>query len=136
LPRSRSRARAISLLEKVNMTDREESRTDLGTIKIHRNVIVSIAAIAAQEIEGVKSVGRDFKSGILELVGKKGIKAIRVDIDKNAEVWIEIPLVVKYGFNIPEVANKVQENIRNNLEKMTSLSIRDINVNVQGIEKA
>ena len=33
---------------------REESRTDLGAIRIHKNVIASIASIAAIEIEGVK----------------------------------------------------------------------------------
>ena len=117
------------------MVDREESRTDLGAVKIHKNVIASIAAIAAGEIEGVKSIGRDFKSGILELVVKKDFKAIKVEFDKNGEVWIELPLVIKYGYNIPDIANKVQENIRNSLEKMTSLSVKDININVQRIEK-
>jgi uncharacterized alkaline shock family protein YloU len=115
--------------------DREESRTDLGTVKIHKNVIASISAIAAGEIEGVKTIGRDFRSGLLEIIGRKDYRAIRVEIDKNGDVWIEIPLVIKYGFNIPDVANKVQENIRNSLEKMTNLSLKDININVQGIEK-
>jgi uncharacterized alkaline shock family protein YloU len=117
------------------MHHKEESRTDLGTIRIHKNVIASIASLAAAEIEGVKRVGGDFKSGLLELIGKKTGIAIKVEIDKNDEVDIEIPLVIKYGFNIPEVANKVQENVRQSLEKMTYLLFKDINVNVQGIEK-
>jgi uncharacterized alkaline shock family protein YloU len=58
-----------------------------------------------------------------------------VEFDKNGEVKVEIPLIIKYGYNIPEVAAKVQENIRNNLEKMTNLLIKDINVNIQAIEK-
>jgi uncharacterized alkaline shock family protein YloU len=114
---------------------REESRTDLGTIRIHKNVVASIASLAAVEIEGVKRVGGNFKSGLSELIGKKLLSAINVEINKNEEVKVEIPLIIKYGFNIPNVANKVQENVRNNLEKMISLSIKDINVNVQGIER-
>lgn len=114
---------------------KEESRTDLGTIRIHKNVIASIASIAALEITGVKRIGQDFKSGLLELIGKKSLAAIRVEIDKNEEVRIGVPLVIKYGFLIPEVANKVQENIRQALEKMTSLSLKDINIIVQGIER-
>lgn len=114
---------------------REESRTDLGTIRIHNNVIASIASIAAGEITGVKRIGGDFKSGLFELLGKKSLAAIKVEIDKNEEVKLEIPLVIKYGFNIPDIANRVQENVRNALEKMTNLSIKDINVNVQGIER-
>jgi uncharacterized alkaline shock family protein YloU len=114
---------------------REESRTDLGTIRIHKNVIASIASLAATEIQGVKRVGGDLKSGFLELIGKKTSIAIKVEIDKNEEVRITVPLIIKYGFNIPDIANKVQENVRNALEKMTNLLIKDININVQGIER-
>lgn len=114
---------------------RDESHTDLGTIRIHKNVIASIASLAAVEIEGIKRVGGDFKSGLLELIGKKYLSAIKVEINKNEEVSLKIPLVIKYGFNIPDIASKVQENVRNALEKMTNLSVRDININVQGIEK-
>jgi uncharacterized alkaline shock family protein YloU len=114
---------------------KEESQTDLGKIRIHKNVVASIASLAAVEIAGVKRIGGNFRSGILELMGKNILMAIKVEIDKNEEIKVEVPLVIKYGFNIPDVANKVQENIRNALEKMTNLSIRYINVNVQGIER-
>jgi len=114
---------------------KEESQTDLGNIRIHKNVIASIASIAAVEIEGVKHIGGNFKSGILKLMGKKALLAIKVDIDKNEEIRLEIPLVIKYGFNIPDIANKVQENVRNALEKMTNLSIKYININIQSIER-
>ena len=114
---------------------KEEERTDLGTVRIHKNVIASIAQIAALEIEGVKRIGGDFKSGLLELIGQKSFSVIKVEIDKNNEVRLEIPIVIKYGFNIPDIANKTQENIRNALEKMTNLSIKDININIQGIER-
>ncbi|OGX15184.1 MAG: hypothetical protein A2166_00115 [Omnitrophica WOR_2 bacterium RBG_13_41_10] len=115
---------------------KEESRTDLGTISIHKNVIASVASLAACEIDGVKRIGGDFKTGLLEFVGKKAYFAIKVQIDKNEEVNVDIPLVIKYGYNIPEVANKVQENVRRALEKMTDVLIKDINISVQGIEKA
>ncbi|MGE5197690.1 MAG: Asp23/Gls24 family envelope stress response protein [Deltaproteobacteria bacterium] len=117
------------------MTNREESRTELGTIRIHRNVVASIAAIAAGEIEGVKRVGGDLKSGIMELIGKKSLASIKVDTDKNGEVNLEIPLIIKYEYNIPDIASRVQENVRQALEKMTSLAVKDININVRGIEK-
>jgi uncharacterized alkaline shock family protein YloU len=114
---------------------RDETRTDLGIIKIHKNVIASVAAIAATEIEGVKRVGGNLKSGLLELVGKKKFAAIDVEFNKNEEVRVDIPLIIKYGHNIPEIAARVQENVRNALEKMTNLLIKDINVSVQGIER-
>jgi len=119
--------------------NREESSTDLGRIKIHRNVIASITSIAAIQTEGVKSIGKNFSARFHEFLDRKenaGPGAIRVELDKNGDVRVEIPLVIKYGYNIPDVASKVQEHVRASLEKMTSLSIKDINVNVQGMEKA
>ena len=33
--------------------------------------------------------------------------AIKVEINKSEEVRVEIPVIIKYGFNIPDIANKV-----------------------------
>ncbi len=115
--------------------NKEESHTDLGSIRIYKNVIASISALAALEIEGVKKIGGNFKTALMEYIGKKPDYAVNVEFDKTGDIKIDIPLVIKYGFNIPETANKVQENIRKALEKMTSLSIKDININVQAIER-
>lgn len=111
----------------------DASYTELGSIRIHKNVIASIAAAAAQEIEGVKAPAP--KRGPLELIIQSFHPDINVEISKNEEVKIDIPVIIQYGFNIPDAANKIQESIRNALEKMTNLSVKAINVNVQGIEK-
>jgi uncharacterized alkaline shock family protein YloU len=118
------------------MSNRSDSQaTDLGAIKIHRNSIASIAAIAAGEIDGVKSIGKSLSSAFGDLFGRKDYSAIKVQLDKFGEVSLDVPLVVKYNYNIPEVATKVQENVRNSLEKMTNITIKDISINVQSIEK-
>ena len=115
--------------------NKEETRNELGIVRIHKNVIASISSIAATEVEGVKKVGGGLASGLLELVGQGGFSVIKVDISRNEEVKVDIPLVIKYGYNIPDIAGRVQENVRAALEKMSNLSIKDINVNVQGIER-
>ncbi|MDD5561296.1 MAG: Asp23/Gls24 family envelope stress response protein [Candidatus Omnitrophica bacterium] len=115
--------------------NRDESRNELGSVRIHKNVISSISSVAAMEIEGVKKVGADLKSSLLELIGQKTSLAVKVEISKNEEVKVEIPVIIKYGYNIPDTACRVQENVRQALEKMTNLSVKDINVNVQGIER-
>ncbi len=114
--------------------NKEDTKTDLGMVSIHHNVIASIASIAASEVEGVKSVAANFKSGLLELLGKK-YTTIKVDIDRSEQVTVAIPLIARYGYNIPDVADKVQENVRNALEKMTNLSVKDVNIKILSIEK-
>lgn len=116
--------------------NQRDSHNDLGAVRIHKNVVASIAASAALETEGVKAIGADLKNRVLEiLVNKKFSGSINVEFDRNEEVKIDIPLVIKYGYNIPAVAAKAQENIRQALEKMTNLSIKDVNINVQAIER-
>jgi len=117
------------------MFNQDESRNDLGIIRIHKNAIASISTLASTEVEGVKRVGSNLRSKFMGFFGKKSFSAIKVEILRNEEVKVDIPLIVKYGYNIPEVANKVQDNVRQALEKMTNLSIKDINVNVRGIER-
>ena len=71
----------------------------------------------------------------MDLLGQKSSSAIKVEIMKNEEVKVDVPLVIIYGYNIPDVSVKVQENVRLALEKMSNLSIKEININVQGIER-
>ncbi|MBM3243892.1 MAG: Asp23/Gls24 family envelope stress response protein [Candidatus Omnitrophica bacterium] len=113
----------------------EETRTDLGLIRVHRDAISSIASITALDVPGVKSIRKGMKAKFIDFIGGRSSWDIRVDINKNEEVKIDIPIFVKYGFSIPEIASVVQENVRSALEKMTSLSVKDINVNVIGIER-
>ncbi|MFA6349769.1 MAG: Asp23/Gls24 family envelope stress response protein [Candidatus Omnitrophota bacterium] len=113
----------------------QDARTDLGLIKIHRNVVASIASLAATEVDGVKRVGSDLTGKFFSFFGKNVPHSIKVEFDKNEEVKIVIPLIIKYGYNIPEVANRVQENVRTALDKMSNLTIKDINISVRGIER-
>ena len=114
----------------------KNTKTDLGVIRIHQDVISSIAYNAAMQTEGVASIGTSLTSKIYQLLGKKNKPSISVEIDKNNEVSVEIPVFVKYGVYIPELAAKIQDNVGAALDKMTDCIIKDINVNIQGIERS
>lgn len=118
------------------MNAHSSGRIDSGTVRIHKNVIASIASVAALEIDGVKQIGKKSGLGVIELLGLKTASSINVEFGKNEELkFIEIPLIVKYGYNIPEVAERVQESVRLAIERMTDKSPVDIHINIQGIEK-
>lgn len=114
---------------------RDVQTTDTGTIRIHDNVISSIASLAAEEIEGVKAIDKTLKTGLIEILSPRVRAAIRIEKDENSEITLTVPLVIKYGYNVPEVSNRVQENIRAALERMVNLSVKDIIVTVQGVER-
>ena len=114
------------------------SKVGLGTVKVHRNVVASIASAAALEIDGVKEIGRSCVYKISRLIGLKNWPdGIRVEFGKNDEIkLVAIPVTVKYGYNIPDIAEQVQENVRQAIEKMVDKTPLDVNINIQNIEKS
>ncbi len=102
-----------------------------GNVNISDDVIGVITSIAASEIEGI--AGMHGSLDITSMFGKKNkSKGVKVQIEDN-EVVIELSVVVDYGVNISETAEKVQENVKNAVESMTSLVVKQVDINVQGI---
>jgi uncharacterized alkaline shock family protein YloU len=113
-----------------------DDNSELGIIKIHNNVIASIAYLATLEIEGVSRICEDVKSSLAHLLGKKTQSgAIDARTEKNNEVTIIIPVIIKYGYKIPDVSVKIQENVKTAVEDATDLTIKDIIIKIKGVEK-
>jgi uncharacterized alkaline shock family protein YloU len=118
------------------MIPQEDRRTDYGLIKIHKNAIAEIAAMAAKEVEGVSRISMDIPSKMLSLItGKRVIRyPVKIILKANNEVELCLSVVVSYGINIPEVASRVQENVKKAIEKMTGLYASDVHIKVKGVE--
>ena len=111
------------------------SRADeLGNIHISEDVLAVIAAASALEVEGVHSLAANLGSDLAELLGgKKNLaKGIRIQVAEQA-VTVDISIIVKYGYLIPDVAKAVQDAVSGSVESMSSLTVAAVNVNVSGI---
>ncbi|SRR6056297_2314420 len=105
----------------------------IGNVKIADDVVSVIARIAADEIDGITGMTTSFTSGFKEIVsGKTASKGIKAQIVEN-EVTVDAYIKVKYGVNIPEVAKKVQKNIKQSIENMTGLDVISVNIFVQSV---
>ncbi|SDK55829.1 Asp23/Gls24 family envelope stress response protein [Sediminibacillus albus] len=108
--------------------------SDLGKVEIAPEVIEVIAGIATTEIKGVYAMRGNFASGVAERFGKKSHgKGIKVELTENG-VLIDVFVVLDYGSSIPEVAQKIQTNIRQALRNMTALEIDEINIHIVGVQ--
>jgi len=115
------------------MSENKVHTHEFGHVNISDDVIGIITNIAASEIEGVQLQGT-FAGDIAEILGKKNMtKGVRVDINEDDEVQVDLSVVVDFGVVIPEIAWKVQESVKTAIENMTDLKVTSINVNVQGI---
>ncbi|MBC5637170.1 Asp23/Gls24 family envelope stress response protein [Ornithinibacillus sp. BX22] len=114
----------------VNMSE----NTGLGKVEIAPEVIEVIAGIAASEVDGLANMRGNFATGVVEKFGKKShSKGVKVELAEDGIV-IDVYVVLDFGVSIPEVAQKIQSNIRQTLKTMTSLDISEVNVHVVGLQ--
>ncbi len=110
------------------------SNTDLGKVEIAQEVIEVIAGIAASEVDGVFSMRGTFASDVVEKLGRKShSKGVKVELTE-AGIVIDLFVELHFGVSIPQVAEKLQTNIRQTLKTMTAIDIEEINVHVVGIQ--
>lgn len=102
-------------------------------IKISEEVIKIIAGIAASEVDGVAGMSGGLVGGIAEMLGRKNLsRGVKVQVGER-EAALDIFVIVQYGMNIPTVAQKIQENVRQAVESMTGLRVVEVNIHVQGV---
>lgn len=105
----------------------------LGKVEIAPEVIEIIAGIAAAEVEGLYAMRGNFATGVAERLGKQTHnKGVKVDLTDTG-ITIDVYCILNFGSSIPQVAQKLQTNIRQTLKNMTQLEISEINIHVVGI---
>lgn len=112
----------------------ENGQSKIGEVQIADEVVTIIAGLAATEVEGVVSLAGNITN---DKVSKKGIKnlakGVRVDVLQDS-VSVEVSMLMKYGYSIPGVTQKVQDRVKTAIENMTGLTVTDVNVRVVGVE--
>ena len=104
---------------------------DNGCIHISSEVIVSIAAMATQDVDGVYGLGTGADINMLKK--KSASKEIRVEISENDEISIDCYIIVLYGYSVVDVAKAVQEAVASTVESTTGRVVADVNVSIGGI---
>jgi len=111
----------------------ERQETELGSIRIADEVVAVIGGLAATEIKGVAGMSGGLAGGIAEMLGRKNLsKGVKVEVGEK-EAAVDMFIIVEYGVPIPDVAIRIQENVKRAIESMTGLNVIEVNVNVQGV---
>ena len=108
----------------------ENNKTELS---VNTEVIEKMAEIAAKEIEGVAGLSKksiDLK-GIVKT--KNAFKGVKVE-NINGAIEISVYICVKQNAKAREVAEKVQNNIKDKIQTMTGNAVTQVNVNIADIE--
>ena len=106
---------------------------EMSSVKISDEVVPVIAGLAATEVKGVACLGGGITNS---MVARKGIKALSKGVKvtvTDQQVRADLIIHLEYGYNIPEVAQEVQDKVRSAIENMIGMTVTDVNVKVAGI---
>lgn len=111
----------------------EVAETSENGVAISDEVISIIASVAAKSVKGVYGMYTSISGGFAEFLGKKNTsKGVKVVIDGNSCV-IDVYIVVEYGTVIPDISWEIQDKVKADVEAMTGLIVKGVNVNVEGV---
>ncbi|WP_084054272.1 Asp23/Gls24 family envelope stress response protein [Desulfonispora thiosulfatigenes] len=106
---------------------------ELGSVKIADDVVAIIAGLAATEVRGVAGMSGGVSAGIAEMLGRKNLaKGVKVEVGEK-EAAVDLFVIVEFGAKIPEVAQLIQQKVREAIEAMTGLIAVEINIHIQGV---
>lgn len=106
---------------------------DVGSIRIADEVVGIIAGMAATEVDGVAGMSGGLVGGIAEMLGKKNLsKGVKVEVGER-EAAVDLFIIAEYGVRIPDVALRIQENVKRAIESMTGLDVVEVNIHIQGV---
>ncbi len=91
-----------------------------GKVSYNSGIVGGIINLAVSEIEGVEL-----------LPGKK--RGLKLYFEKDG-IYADISVKVDYGYNVPEVAFKIQQSVKHNVEAMTKYKVAKVDVYVVGVE--
>lgn len=104
-----------------------------GSVTYGSDIVLSVINLATKEIAGVSSIVTKFSSMLKRWFSNNYYEGVKVSYNKDA-MNVDVYINVCFGYNVTEVAYRVQENIKNSLSGMIDVKINRINVHVLGVE--
>lgn len=108
------------------------AEAEIGDVRIAPGVLELIVGLAATEVEGVAWLSGGAIGGISDWLKRGPAKGVKIEFADSA-IDVELHLVIEYGRRLPEVARKVQNNVKRAVESMTNCTVNAVDVYVDGL---
>lgn len=90
-----------------------------GKVVYNTGIVQNIVALAVAEVEGVIPT-QSKREGVSLYLEKDG-------------VYVDISVVVKYGYNVPDLAYRIQQTVKQSVENMTRYKVAEVNVHIHDV---
>ena len=88
-----------------------------GKVVYNVGILRNIVTLAVAEVEGTVPSEKNKKSGVSLYIEKDG-------------VYVDVSVAVQYGYNVPELAYRIQQTVKQNVENMTHFKVAEVDVHV------
>lgn len=114
------------------MSTNKTSLVKKGKVDIDRDILLSIINLATKEINGVHSL-TNAELPLFKKMSKPKSEGVAIKFDVNGVLNVDVYIIVNIGYSVPDIAFRVQENIKNSLNSMVGIKPGKINVHVCGV---
>lgn len=105
-----------------------------GNISCNKDILSSIISLATKEISGVACLCDGFVKKATKWVRKSDATGVKIKFDKNGSLLIDVFIKIYHGNTVPDIAYKVQDNIKNNISSMVDMKTAKVNIHIIGVE--
>ncbi len=117
----------------VNAKEREDAPTHESKLIIEDSVVEKIAAIAANEIDGVLDLSGNLFNRVTGTFGSDNLtKGVSAEVGEK-QAAIDIKLILEYGASAPKVFEKLKNIVREQVLFMTGLNVVEVNVTITDV---
>jgi uncharacterized alkaline shock family protein YloU len=111
--------------------------TDRGTTSIADTVVSKVAGIAAREVPGVHDLGGGAQRAFGAVTRSVGLgdergQGVAVEVGER-EAAVDLTVVIEYGESVPDVTQKIRDNVIRRIEGICGLSVTEVNVAVNDL---
>ena len=105
-------------------------------VKIADDTIATIAGIAATSIEGVASLGEGLTFKGLQFIGSKSLKQgiVITKDEKDNSLSVKVTIVIKQGYDLKKTCYNIQEKVKESIESMLDMSVKEVVVKVAKVD--
>ena len=90
-----------------------------GKITFNAVIVSGFVVLSLRETDGI------------ELIQSKN-KGIKLCFEKEG-VFVDVSVIAHYGYSVPELAYRIQQNIKQMVESMTKYKIAKVDIHVQSV---
>lgn len=100
-------------------------------VQITDEVVAIVAGLAATEVEGVESLSGNLTNTVISKTGMNKLqKGVRIVKNADESISVRLSLNIAYGYEIPVICGKVQDKVKNAIENMTGIIVKEVDIRI------